>query len=68
MNQDSLQPTSKMNAVGIAGVLITSLISVLTVFGVVVPANVSGAALVLVSAIVTIVTFIAGYLKQERKV
>lgn len=66
MNQPTAAPTAKMTAVGLAGAIVTLVGAVCAMFGVQVPENVSGALLVLIPALVTTVTFAAGYFKKER--
>lgn len=56
--QPTAVPTSKVAAVGIAGTLTTILVFILGYFNVVVPPEV-------VAALVTLVTFAAGYLKKS---
>lgn len=73
-NQPTSLPVPKVAAVGVAGVIVTALVTVLALFGVIVPDNVSQAAtgavagiIFVVSAIQTIVTFAAGYIKRDQK-
>lgn len=66
MNQPTAAPTAKMTAVGVSGAIVTLVGALCAMFGVQVPENVSGALLVLVPALVTIVTFASGYFKRER--
>lgn len=65
--QPTPKPTQKMTTVGLAGVVVTAVVGILAAFGVQVPADVSGAVLTGVSAVVTVVTFVAGYVKKEKK-
>lgn len=66
MDQPSLLPNSKMTAVAVSGAIVTAIVGVLSVFNIAVPANVSSASLVVVSALVTVISFAAGYIKRER--
>ena len=62
MQNDPVHP--KVSAAGSAGVVITALVGLLSVVGVIVPEDVSQAALTAFVAGTTVVTFIAGYLKS----
>ena len=71
-NQPTALPVPKVAAVGVAGVVVTAIVAVLAAFGIIVPDNVSQAAtgavagiIFLISAIQTIVTFAAGYIKRD---
>lgn len=73
-NQPTSVPVPKVAATGIAGVIITAIVTVLALTGVIVPDSVSSAAVGAVSAIVvvvsslqTIVTFVSAYLKKDKK-
>ena len=75
MNQPTNQPTPKVAAVGAAGIVVTALVSVLALTGVIVPDNVSQAAVdavtaivITVSAVQTVIQFFAGYLKKNQDV
>lgn len=72
--QPTSVPVPKVAAVGIAGVVVTALVSMLAAFGILVPDNVSTAAtgavagvVIVISALQTIITFVAGYLKKDAK-
>ena len=67
VNQPNSAPTAKMTAVGIAGLVVTALVTVAAAFGITIPETVSSAALALVAAVTTIATFVAGYWKREQK-
>jgi hypothetical protein len=54
----------KVSASTIAGAVVTALVTVLSAVGVIVPADVSTAAVAAVGSIVTVVSFIAGYNKS----
>lgn len=67
-------PVPKVQAAGVAGVIITALVTVLAMSGVIVPDNVSQAAVGAVSAVVflvsaaqTVITFAAAYFKKDVK-
>ncbi|HET8709263.1 MAG TPA: hypothetical protein VFL85_03195 [Candidatus Saccharimonadales bacterium] len=66
MDQPTSKPTAKVAAGGLAGVIVTAVVAILAAFGVVVPADVSSAALALVAAVTTIISFVAAYAKRER--
>lgn len=59
VDQPTLKPTSKVTAVGVGGGAATVLIAVLGLFGIELPMEV-------VAAILTLITFGAGYLKREK--
>jgi positive regulator of sigma E activity len=73
--QPTATPTAKVKAVGYAGGVVTSvaaLVYLLSLFGIIVPVDVSDAAvqlitgvIALVSLVQTIVTFAAGYFKKS---
>lgn len=72
--QPTSLPVPKVQAAGIAGVVVTAVVTVLAMTGVVVPDSVSSAAVGAVSAIVfiisalqTIITFAAAYYKKDKK-
>lgn len=58
-------PVPKMQAVAVAGALITAIVGICAAAGIVIPEEVSDAALVAVTAIASVVTFVAGYLKKN---
>lgn len=66
-DQPSAAPTPKMTAVGMAGVIVTLVIGLANLFGIVIPEEVTGAALTVVSGLVTVITFVAGYMKRDKK-
>lgn len=73
MNQDSNVPVPKVAAVGIAGVIVTAVVTVLAQLGVLVPESVSTAAtnaviglVIAVSAAQTVIQFLAGYFKKSN--
>lgn len=65
--QPSAMPVPKVQAAGIAGTVLTIVIALANVFGIVIPPEVSGAALTLVAGLTTIVTFLAAYWKRDAK-
>lgn len=73
-NQPSNKPIPKVVAVGQAGAVLTALFTLLAVTGVTVPEDVSEATQntivalsIAIPAIQTIVLFIAGYIKRDKK-
>ncbi len=62
MDDGSIHP--KVGAAGKAGVAITAIVGLLSLVGVIVPEDVSDAALTAFVAGTTVVTFIAGYWKR----
>ncbi len=66
-NQPSLMPVPKVATAGLAGVIVTALIAIANAFGIAIPEEVTGAALTLVAAVTTLITFIAAYLKRDKK-
>lgn len=66
-NQPTPAPTSKVAAGGIAGAVITALLALANLFGIVIPEEVTGAALTLVAAVTTIISFAAAYIKRDVK-
>lgn len=73
VNQADLKPTTKMKAVGTAGVVITALVFVLAQFGVIVPDGLSqqateavAATIFIVSFVQAIIQFAAGYFKKTK--
>ncbi len=66
-DQPSSSPVPKVAAGGIAGAIVTAALAVANIFGIVIPEDVTGAALTLVAAGTTLVTFIAAYLKRDVK-
>lgn len=72
--QPTSLPVPKVKAAGIAGVIVTAVVTVLSMSGIIVPDNVSSAAVGTVSAVVfiisalqTIITFAAAYIKKDKK-
>lgn len=68
MNQSSLTPTRKMQAVGIAGSVATAVLFLATMFEIDLPEQSVDQVAVGVSAAVTLITFLAGYFKKSKKV
>lgn len=66
-NQPSAAPVPKVQAAGIAGTILTVALALANIFGIVIPPEVSGAALTVVAGLTTIVTFLAAYLKRDQK-
>lgn len=73
-NQPTAAPTAKVSAVAGAGAVIATAVSLLALFGVIVPDGLSEQATQAVAAVITIVTFgqallqfLAGYLKKSEK-
>lgn len=72
--QPTSLPVPKVQATAISGVVITAIVTVLASTGVIVPDSVSSAAVGVVSALVfiisalqTVITFVAAYLKKDKK-
>jgi hypothetical protein len=72
--QPTSAPVPKVTAVGVTGLIVSAIVSILALTGVIVPEGVSDAAVQAVAGIVTvvslvqtIVTFITGYLKKDVK-
>lgn len=68
INQPSYVPTKKVQAVGLAGTIVTVVLLISTSLGVNLPTDSVDQVAVGVSAAVTLVTFLAGYLKRNKKV
>lgn len=66
-SQPTSAPTPKVAAAGLAGTIATALIAIANAYGIKIPEEVSGAALTLVAAGTTLITFIAAYLKRDKK-
>ena len=66
MNQDSLKPVAKIQAVGWAGSVATLILLVGTLLGIDIPADKVNEAVVGIAAVISIVTFVAGYFKQAK--
>jgi hypothetical protein len=72
--QPTSVPVPKVAAAGIAGVIVTAVVTVLAMSGIIVPDDVSQAAVnaisavvIVVSAIQTVITFVAAYFKKDAK-
>lgn len=73
-DQPTLNPTPKIKAVGIAGLIVPAVVAVLAAFGVILPDGLSTqveaaitAILVVVSAVQAVIQFAAGYLKRDEE-
>lgn len=66
MNQDTNVPVPKIQAVGWAGSIVTLVLLVGTLLGIDIPADMVNEAIVGISALVSIVTFVAGYFKKSN--
>ena len=66
MDQDTNKPVAKVQAVGYAGGLVTLVLLVGTLLGVDIPADKVNEAIVGISALVSLVTFVAGYFKKSK--
>lgn len=66
MNQDSSKPVAKVQAVGWAGGVVTLVLLVGTLLGINIPADQVNQVVVGISALVSIVTFLAGYFKKSK--
>lgn len=73
-NQPTSKPTAKIAAVGTAGIIVSLTVSMLAIFGVIVPDDLSAQAEQAVTAVILIITFgqaliqfIAGYMKKSEK-
>lgn len=66
MNQSSNVPVAKVQAVGWAGGIVTLVLLVATMLGIDIPADKVNEAVVGISALVSIVTFVAGYFKRSK--
>jgi hypothetical protein len=65
MNQDSNVPVKKVQAVGWAGAATTLILAVMTLLGINIPEDMVNEAIIAISALVSIVTFLAGYFKKN---
>lgn len=65
--QPSSAPVPKVAAVGVAGSVVTAILLLGTLFGVKLEPELVNQAVVGVSALVTLVTFLAGYFKKDAK-
>lgn len=70
--QPTAVPTAKVKAVGVAGGTVALIVSLLAVFGVIVPEDLSAQAEAAVTALIVVITFaqaliqfIAGYMKKS---
>lgn len=66
MNQDSLKPLPKVQAVGWAGSATTLILLVMSLLGIDIPADMVNEAVVGIAALVSLVTFFAGYFKKSN--
>lgn len=66
VNQPTSEPTEKMKAVGAAGSIVTIVLLVGSILGVTLPAESVNAVAVGVSALVSLVTFVAGYYRKNK--
>lgn len=66
MNQDTNKPVAKVQAVGWAGSLVTLVLLVGSLAGVDIPADKVNEVVIGISALVSIVTFLAGYFKKSK--
>lgn len=66
MNQSSNKPVPKVAAVGQAGSIVTLILLIGTLLGVEIPADKVNEVVVGISALVSLITFAAGYFKQSN--
>jgi hypothetical protein len=66
VNQPTNTPTLKVQAVGVTGTMVTVVLLVASIFGLELPAESVNEVAVGVSALVTLVTFVAGYFKKNK--
>ncbi len=66
-DQPTASPTPKVASAVIAGAVLTVLIGLANAFGIMIPTEVTGAALTVIAGLTTIVTFLAAYLKRDKK-
>lgn len=66
MNQDTNKPVAKVQAVGWAGGVVTLILLVCSLLGVNIPADQVNQVIIGISALVSIVTFLAGYFKKSK--
>lgn len=66
-NQPSSAPVPKVQAVGIAGGVVTLILLIGTLFGIQFQPDQVNQAVVGISALVSIITFLAGYWKKDSK-
>jgi len=66
MNQNTNVPVPKVKAVGWAGGIVTLVLLITSMVGIEIPAEQVNQVLVGVSALVSIVTFLAGYFKKSN--
>lgn len=66
MNQSTNVPVPKVQAVGWAGSIVTLILLLGTVLGIDIPADKVNEAVIGISALVSIVTFLAGYFKKSK--
>lgn len=67
VNQPTSTPTPKVQAVGYAGSAVTVVLLLASMFGLQLPADSVNQVAVGVSAFVTLVTFVSGYYKKNKK-
>lgn len=67
INQPTSTPTLKVQAVGYAGSAVTAVLALGALFGIQLPADSVNQVAVGVSALVTLVTFVSGYIKKNKK-
>lgn len=65
MDQKSNVPVAKVQAVGWAGGVTTLILTVMTLLGINIPEDMVNQAVIGISALVSIVTFLAGYFKRS---
>lgn len=66
MNQDTNIPVPKMQAVAWSGSIVTLILLVGTMLGIDIPADKVNEAVVGIAALVSLVTFVAGYFKKSN--
>lgn len=73
INQPTSTPTLKMQAVGAAGAGVAAVVTLLALFGVIVPDDVSQSAeggikalFILISALQAVIAFATGYIKKNK--
>lgn len=75
VDQPTSEPTEKIKAVGAAGVVIAAIVTVLALFGVIIPDELSKQASEALTALIVLITFgqataqfVAGYIKKNKVV
>lgn len=66
MNQDSMKPVPKVQAVGLAGSIVTLIVLIGAMMGIDIPADKVDQAIVGITALVSLITFVAGYVKKSN--